>query len=421
MKRGKGTKGFILLIIAMLAGAAGGCEENADTKGYKDVAVAGMEDTPILDYVVPQLLPNILINKQGYPAGGEKRAALKGSRLPKQFSLVEADSGDIVYTGEIQEIDYNEELKLYVGYADFSDYCEEGSYYLESDYIGRSYIVNIESKIYQRLFEELYHKLVNQCKERSIGLSEMVAMLTAYEWYPEVFPDENRDEVPDILSEYLDWIEDREQETGEEPDMLYVALLAKFSYLYQKFDRQYATDCLRHASAMFEQAQKDMTDDAQSFYALTELYRATGYYTYRNQISDYKSYFENNSSYLEEPEYLYGAMTYMVTRQKVDMELCDIFMSNIMDRGEEIATSHNDTIHPLTAKNNGCDDLLKRSVWLSCANYVLSSYQYDRVMEEFVHYLMGTNLKSVCFYPEEGSMAGYLSLFTRLAVVYGES
>lgn len=424
LKRGKGTRGVLLMMIILLAESVSGCGGRTDAEAQgSEYAAVSMEDTPVIDYAVPRLVPNILVNRRGYPAEGEKEAALKGSKLPGQFALVAADSGQVVYTGEIQDIVYNEELGLYVGYADFSDYHTEGSYYLETEYIGRSYTFSIEEEMYQRLFEELYYVMLTECEEQTISLSDAVALLTAYEWYPEIFPNEDAEEAPDVLSELAKWISGRtaaEEEAGTE-EALYVAFLAKFSYLYQKYDKQYATDCLRQASAKFEQVQKNMSKDAQSFFALTELYRATGYYTYRNQIADYKSYFENNSSYLEEPEYLYGAMTYMATRQRVDVELCNIFMSNLMDKSEEIAQRHDDMIHPVTAKNNGCDDLLKRVSQLSCANYVLKSYQYNCVMEELAHYLMGTNLKSVCFYPDQGSKTGYISLFAQLAAAYREA
>lgn len=414
----KRQKGILLLIIILLANILCGCGEQTSVEalGSRYVAAVSMEETPIIDYVVPQATPNILVNQRGYPAEGEKVAALKSSRPLETFSLINADSGVTVYTGDIKEAAYNEELGLYVGYGDFSAYHSEGSYYVEAEYIGRSYTFSIEDRLYQVMFEELYHAVLEQFKEQTADLSEVVALLTAYEWYPEIFPDEDGNQVPDILTEVSKRILDSAEAAGEETEQgLYVVLLAKFSYLYQKYDKEFATDCLRQASAMFEQTQKSISKDAQSFFALTELYRATGYYTYRKQIADYRSYFENNSSYLEEPEYLYGAMTYMATRQRVDLELCNIFMSNLMDKAEEITERHDDMIHPVTAKNNGCDDLLKRASQLACANYVLKSYQYNRAMEELANYLMGINLKSVCFYPEEGSRTGYISLLAQLA------
>ena len=158
-----------------------------------------------------------------------------------------------------------------------------------------------------------------------------------------------------------------------------------------------------------------MGKDADYFYALTELYRATGLHTYRNQIQDYASYFQGNSSYLGEASYLYGAMTYLVTRQQVNVELCNTFMSDIMDRGEEVSNLYEDLIHPVTAKNNGVNDLLNRAQELFSCNYILNNYEYTHIIEEFLDYLMGRNLESVCFYPEEGVKRGYLLLLSQLA------
>jgi len=41
--------------------------------------------------------------------------------------------------------------------------------------------------------------------------------------------------------------------------------LAKFSYLYQKYDKKYATSCLQRASAIFDKTQNTLGQDAESF------------------------------------------------------------------------------------------------------------------------------------------------------------
>ncbi len=422
-RKKKSIISFVLCVVCLTSGLFSGCgiKEPAEDVQTNLVTAVSMEETPIIEYVVPRFTPNILVNHHGYLLQGDKTAALKGSKLPEKFSLVSADNGVVVYSGDINDTVYNEELGIYIGYADFSEYCVEGDYYLETEYVGRSLTFAINGKLYQELFEELYDMLLTEAEQKGGSLLENIALLTAYEWYPTVFGDENGDEIPDVLGVFAEQIASTRVNVKEQEEVLYAAFLAKFSYLYQKFDKEYATDCLRQASVIFEQAQKTMQKDAQSFFALTELYRATGYYTYRNQIADYKSYFENNTSYLEETEYLYGAMTYLATRQKVDIELCDIFMRNLMNKGEEVASRYEDMIHPVTAKNNGSDDLLKRGIQLSCVNYVLNNYQYNRIMEELAHYLMGKNLKSVCFYPTDGSNVGYIALLSQLAAVYDET
>jgi len=401
--------------------SACGIQAEQENNGNLYLAVEGMESTPVVDYSVPRTLPNVLVDIRGYMAESEKRAAVKGHELPETFRLIDAVTEEEVYSGQLEKITYNEELGLYTGLACFDEYITEGTYYLECDMVGQSYRFDIQDSMYAELFQETYDIRMADCRNHSLTISDAMSLLVAYEWYSDVFPDENGDQVPDVLKSLQSWIsfmEDSGPDTGDEA--LYAAFLAKFSYNYQKFDQTYATDCMRRASTVFGQVQTTPGKDADAFFALTELYRATGLYTYRSQISDYKSFFENNGSYLEETSYLYGTMTYMSTRQKVDVELCALFMNNLTDRGEEISKRYEDMIHPVAARNNGADDLLKSAVELSCANYVLNSYQYTQITEEFLHYLMGQNAESVCFYPEEGDRSSYMLLFAQLAKIHME-
>lgn len=91
-------------------------------------------------------------------------------------------------------------------------------------------------------------------------------------------------------------------------------------------------------------------------------------------------------------------MTYLATRQPVDVDLCTVFMESIRNRGEEAAKRSHNMIDAVMNVNNGTEDLLKRAEELSCANYVLYSYQYTEILEDFLHYLMGRNRDSVSYY-----------------------
>lgn len=72
-------------------------------------------------------------------------------------------------------------------------------------------------------------------------------------------------------------------------------------------------------------------------------------------------------------------MTYLATRQPVDVDLCTVFMESIRNRGEELAKRSHNMIDAVMNVNNGTEDLLKRAEELSCANYVLYSYQYTEI------------------------------------------
>ncbi|MCR5755863.1 MAG: glycoside hydrolase family 9 protein [Acetatifactor sp.] len=398
-----------LSLLACVTGCTQKTEVNS-SGGYYASAVS-MESTPIVDYVVPIQTPNILVDFLGYQADGIKRAAVKGTELPEHFRLVDATSKEVVFEGDIEAAKEQTDSAALVGYAEFSDWTKEGEYYLECDRLGRSYTFPIVDTLYLQMFSDLVNEITNRCASQTAEMDEVTDLLTAYEWYPELFEDEDADEVPDVLSILADWTKNLEiDETESGVGVRQATVLVKFSYLYQKFDRKYATACLQRATAIYKQSQQTIHKDAESFFALTELYRATGQYTYRSQIEEYRTFFENNSSFLEEKEYLYGAMTYMVTRQKVNVDLCNIFMKQIKDRGEEVSGRYQGMIHPVSARNNGIDDILKRAREILFANYVLPSYQYNNILMECMHYLGGQNQEAVSFYDSEDNTGCLLAL-----------
>lgn len=410
----------VLVAVMMLSGC-GEQQVSVEKKNPYATAVS-MEPTPVIDYVMPRHLPNIMVDCQGYAAEREKTAVIRGSALPEEFALVEDETGKIVYRGPVEKLRYHEDKGLYSGSVDFSDFRTAGTYYLVCDTIGQSLRFVIQKEHYAVLFLQCYGTILEECRNGGLSPEEAIQLLQAYECHRTVFPDDNNDGIPDVLAALKAWILGVEERAGKEAvrnseeseEMLYAAFLAKFSFLYQSFDHSFATDCLKRASTVYGQRSNNLSKDADSFRALTELYRATGHYTYRQSLEEYNSFFENNESYLGETGYLYGTMTYLSTRQKVDVAMCDIFMENIMERAEQIANRSQEMIYPYTARNNGADDILKRATEVFCANYVMSNYRYTQVVEEFLHYLMGCNIDSVDFYSDTERKTDYLLLLSQL-------
>ncbi len=426
MKYSRKNAGILSLLLLFNCIGMTACGRTAVETGhvsYSSISsITGMESTPVINYTLPTLTPNVLVDQQGYASDGEKQAVVKSREQVENFRLIDKETGEIVYRGKVKTSGYNEDLQLYIGTADFTECEQTGTFYLECDKVGRSLDFTVQKEHYEELLGSLCGQVHENCQNRTITEEEIMTLLTACEWYPEAFTDENANGTPDLLEDIAQWLEKTANDTEkQEPEsMTYVAALAKFSYLYQKYDVQYATQCLQHASAVYTKLAAASGRDAQKFMALTELYRAAGLYTYRTQILEYKDFFEDNTSYLEETAYLYGAMTYLATRQPVDVDLCTVFMEDIRNRGEELAKRSDKMIDAVTSVNNGTEDLLKRAEELSCANYILYSYQYTEILEDFLHYLMGRNKDSVCYYPEEGSTAGYLLLIAQQVSLAGK-
>lgn len=409
------------LIIAVLAGSLIGCgtTEEVVLETMEEASVytgpASMETTPVIDYEIPESKPNILVNRVGYSTESIKEAVIVGDNLPAQFSVIEAGTEEVVFHGIIDQFAFDEDRQLYMGKAVFDDLVEPGDYYVKCEILGESYPFTIQEKLYQQLFLEVYEEMLKDCGNNALELSDITALLTAYECYPQIFPDEDDSKVPDILEALEAWFSLEERTLEEKKNCLYVAALAKFGYLYQEVNMQQASGWIQQAANLFVGIQKSEENEPDYFYALTELYRATGWNTYRYQIIEYTDFFDGNSVYLGETSYLYGAMTYMVTKQRVSVPLCNIFYGDIEDKGDNIADLYEYMINPMESPENNTEGVFSGMQQLFCCNYLLNNYEYMHIIEEFLNFCMGQNVASVSLYPWEGEKSTYMLLLAQLA------
>ncbi len=110
-----------------------------------------------------RIYPKIKVNQEGYKPDSEKTAFVSGfgdvleCNVGAEFQLVNAESGETAYTGSLTLVtDYDE---LFSGEAmlsaDFSDYAEEGSYYLQIDGIDeKSPVFDIAENVYDDLLTD---------------------------------------------------------------------------------------------------------------------------------------------------------------------------------------------------------------------------------------------------------------------------
>lgn len=172
-----------------------------------------------------------------------------------------------------------------------------GEYYIECDIIGRSYSFALQEGRLQEQFRLAQEQIRRQGREKMSGpeavrdmLRQVILVLLSYELYPNVYEDGDGNQIPDILeymTEAVSAIVSR-QELAESDDLTYelTAALAKYSYIYQKYDNKYATEIIQLAAGLWQQAEKvraglDLTQEAMPgedarLMAAAELYRATG-------------------------------------------------------------------------------------------------------------------------------------------------
>lgn len=487
--RNKKRKQFICIVITailLLTGCAHESDYTFDSNQKDDsgslFTTLGL--SPEFDYVVPESRPSILADQQGYALNSDKLALFCGEPLPDTFSLIDADSGRSVFSGQIEPRGYDEESGVFISYGDFSSFRTPGFYYIEASVIGQSYTFEIAEDPYEELcdmsFKQYYlnrcgltlstelagdaahnachtreaqmkdeasvkmdvsggwHVDGNYTRDVATGCSTINHLLLAYELYPEGFDDnlgipESGNQIPDVLDEVkyeIDWLLKMQDsrsgavyslvsnaDNGALGYVLYIdpvtmdatiqfaATMAKFSYLYQNYDREFATQCLRAADRAYRYAGQYLADVSpeEYFYASTELYRATGNYGYHDEIKNYLQ--QNPVTNMDSDFIFWGSVTYLSTKQRVDVDVCDELIKVLMLEGEKIsyASKNSKFLVCIDEQQSGSAELLRDITRLAVVDHIITNHEYATVLQNHLHYLLGRNLDSVCYVDGAGS------------------
>ena len=289
-----------------------------------------------------------------------------------------------------------------------------------------------------------YTNIESQKSERNVktGCETLINLLMSAEFYIEEQSDaagirESGNEIPDILDEaayeafWLMKVQDaktgavysgltKENDTlklGEfdvETCQYFIIAMAKFSYSMKNYDNVFATECLRASDAAWKyietlrvsQKEEDKVMQSQirddlRFFGAAELFRASGAYRYHTAILEHVPNTTEESQWSKE-EYL-GIYTYLATRLAVNRNVCEEWMKQVMDMGEMIAVeSKDDSMLALSVKDGAsCQELLWKMTIMTSIDFIIGNHEYDTILENNVHYLLGRNINSYSY------IAGY--------------
>ncbi|MDR0948002.1 MAG: glycoside hydrolase family 9 protein [Lachnospiraceae bacterium] len=412
-----------------------------------------MEDEPIIEYEVPTMAASIFVNREGYDRYGDKIAIVNGESFLSPFRVVNAVTREIVFTGNLQEGSYPIDNDEYNSYGDFSAVTLEGIYYIECDHMGRSYPFRIFEGETDRVFDNVIDMVGDfstamksdgvrlQGSSNDDTLRALYLYLLSYELFPTVFQDEVSSKVPKILQAATRIVTTLTEQSDPDTGALgvrsyfYAAILAKYSYLYQSYDDDYATVVLNYADKAWRYAQKQRSKDATQgideefrILAAAEMYRATGRYTYRNVFLEYgKQYLAEAKAQAQNPstvEILSEAeddargdynvsnfaitmakVTYLLTKQRVNAQLCDLFMSQLMENAERIV-SEADLTHPTRGFSTftQADATFWDMTLLTVVGYAVRTQGYEKVAQELYHYLCGRNPSATRYFTADGDV-----------------
>ncbi len=275
-------------------------------------------------------------------------------------------------------------------------------------------------------------------RDSLIGSRIIENLLLAYEMNPGAFGDEegiteSGNEIPDVLDEVkygAEWLlKMQDERTGGvyaaaltegateffsapvvvanvsmDATINFAASMARFGYIYQKYDPEFATKALRAADRAWEcflNNQKEL-DNSACFKAAAQLYRATGNAKYNSVLEKYFALEDFTDRFDMEDDILLGAVTYLSTSQAVDKKQCDILIKALMQKSEAIARRSTENSFMVSASTeDGFGSLFSDMRCLTITNHIIYNHEYTTIIENHLHYLMGMNPEGINFVTED--------------------
>lgn len=455
-KRSFSRIALIMAASLLLSGCAGnipfmGKEEKASGETAYMAETLGLE--PDFSYERQTEIPNIQTDRLGYLPESTKIAVFRGKELPENFRVIGKESGECVYEGEVR-LKEDTDGDVLAGYGNFTEVKEEGCYYIQCDIIGCSYYFDIGRTVYLETAQELVkaveglqdgetQDIQTENGEETADACVMISyLLVTYEMYPELFaeiwePAVTESETPEIVGEdfflmirkqadrllslqdektggiykRMDALslpeeggQEDDAEISEEATAAFAGVMAKYSYLYQQYDWDYANICLKAAAKAWrylsgrpsgagwnkeEAASSESGAATGMFYAASELYRASNEIKYHNYILQNQEFIlgQKDDFYM-----LMGKVTYLSARRKVDHALCGQMIDGLMKSAGQIAAESKEGLFLVDEKE--ADAILQNMSVMALANYAIMNQEYVTVIENHVHYLMGRNRKA---------------------------
>lgn len=373
-------------------------------------------------YELPDMQPGVLVSRSGYPENGRKTVIFRGKKLPVHYEIIDRTEKTVIFTGDLQDVVYNALTEEYNGYGDFSELTTEGEYEIRCDYIGYSYPFTIEKGGLSGKLAEGINELKGPEALADDEIEEacrtVSLLLLSYELYGEVYTQDADTEEAffAVLRTYIEWLYGKLDNSDYEETAWISAVLAKFSYSYQKKDSNYATSCLQAADKAWKTvSQEEDTPPELLFYAAGELYRATGQKKY-SKVQEEAA--ERLPETVDNGAQTFGTFTYASTKRKIDVELCGKMLMVLLNRAEEIAACAKDMPYGIGSSITTGEQM---QVWwegvlIASCNYVITNNEYGTLTENYARYFEGINEEAESLlYRTDEETAAYLLLLSEMA------
>ncbi len=445
----------VTLILSIIRGCGTGVESGSSvTRTDSGTLRTGMLDAGVTEYSAPSSYPAISVDLVGYSLGKEKKAVIHTEELPDSFSVVDVASSEVVYEGKVKPTDTQgygiadfSGLDLegtYVLKAPFIGTSKsfdigEGIYdevakaaflklhKLRCSSADNGFCHNYKIPLAADKSTELdviggWHTGEDGARDVVNGCLAAYDLMVAYEYHPSSFGDdwgikESGNRIPDILDEVifeLNWLmkmqnpdtggvytsitrEDNGLVIDGEASMAtvnYCVVMTHFANVIRKFDKDYSSSCLKAAQKAWKclEANKELVSAEQMYRAAVELYKATGNSAYKAPIDAYLK--DNADKEMDRRAVIDAAVTHMSTSRPTDMASCEKLMSRFMSRTHAKSAAARTAPYMVESEELTAAELLRNTEELVIVDYIISSEEYTRMEENYLHFLCGRNPKS---------------------------
>lgn len=400
-----------VLILLILSGCGQVRKETVSDKGELDHDITVSNDT-----IKPD--GKILLSKAGYEPEGSKLAILTGLLEEKEYEVIDLNNDEVVFTGSIR-------YKNETGIIDFSDYSKEGSYYIKTASDVCSDDFNISSNAYRQLLAERISRFGETAKdEEEINKGNfpyhclsITDRLLTQEFFPSAIDTEAVDDsmiIPRtvlLAKSEIDKFKEMPDENGEfkarysfglSEAYRYTAIMALFAYEYERFDKVYATECLKLAEAVYKRAEKDYKEksgkdrkeaDDKRYWASAQLYKLTGRNEYRKTAEEYandppKGFSKERCGYL-------GTVAYLTSYNRINLNIGELLITALMDDINDAVRESfkGEYLVALKAEPDDKDieTIYENARLMVLGNYIFKNIRYIEAGENQVAYLYGRN------------------------------
>ena len=446
----------VLMSVLLLCGCGGADGEPVENIFTRDTeSRKTMLENPSIDYDLPGVYPAISVDLTGYEVSRDKVAVLAATRLPAFYDIKDSVTGKVVYEGSVKRKDVTTAEGLSVGTADFSGFNTPGTYYIETEILGRSKDFEIKEDVYGDLLSTTYQRLrdlrcdgchdgvvsfehdksltldisggwhTSETGEKDVveGCLAVMDICTIYEFYPKIFTDDYGTEnsgnrIPDILDEaaFETWwlfnMQNKETggvyasvslASGKEGDSFcvraettratayYCACMSKVSFTFKRFNQDMSAKAMQAAVLAWKCLEAN-----KNIVDSDQMFRAASeLYRLTGQDVYKKAVTDYLSANADKPygsrSALDGAITYLSTARPTDVGYCTLLMDSLMKLAEGKVADAVASRYGVEADDADPADVLRTAYEYAIVDYINSSIEYVNGEEDCLHYVGGRN------------------------------